>query len=121
MTTATMTTKSGRKCPSCDRVFDSNEYDELVKLYECGNCGVVFTRENSYRGDNHQCPECMKFSTVLTPDSGCPDCGDTEVDEETKFYECDDCGEISDDSDSITSHMEEAHPDDEAESEEDDD
>jgi DNA-directed RNA polymerase subunit RPC12/RpoP len=54
-------------CPDCDDVIE-----EPVALYECGECGTIFSRATS-ANDNHQCPDCNKFASKLTA-HGCPDC-----------------------------------------------
>lgn len=44
-----------------------------VTLYECGECGTVFDRENSADGNSQKCPDCNKLAAKLTA-HGCPDC-----------------------------------------------
>jgi ssDNA-binding Zn-finger/Zn-ribbon topoisomerase 1 len=65
---------NGYWCDSCDNFFPEDEYDPQPS-YECGNCGEVFIRDNSYDGMGHQCPVCNRFS-ALYADVGCPDCGE---------------------------------------------
>lgn len=57
-------------CPGCDHVFD--EEPELTTLYECGNCGTTFSKEDE--GSN-RCPDCGKFA-AKQDDGGCPECGE---------------------------------------------
>lgn len=68
-------------CPGCDEVIE-----EPVTLYECGECGTIFSRENSADGNSHKCPDCQKFAGKLTT-HGCSDC-DEEC-EEVKAIEVD--------------------------------
>lgn len=72
-------------CPDCGMVFDEEpENNEPEPLYEC-SCGETFTRSNSYSGDNHQCPQCMKFASKLA-DQACPDCA-VELEEEEMVFD----------------------------------
>jgi uncharacterized C2H2 Zn-finger protein len=101
----------GFKCTNCDTLWaDEPEY---VVLYECGDCGEIFSRENSYTGDGHQCPSCHKFSAKLT-DRGCPDCQEGEVEGE-ELHQCEICEEVFDDSEKAATHFMENHADDDQE------
>jgi hypothetical protein len=115
MTEISISKINGFKCNSCDTLWaDEPEY---VTLYECSDCGVVFSKENSLTGDGHQCPSCHKFSAKLS-DVGCPDCQEGEVEEED-LHLCDVCEELFQDSEEAATHFVEQHGD-EDEREEDD-
>ena len=74
-----------KKCLECEAVV--LEGDEGPALYECGDCGIKFNRDGSYN-DNHQCPDCRKFSMKLA-DESCPECGQGELED---VVACTDCG-----------------------------
>ena len=74
----------GYWCDDCDIFISGDEYDEQPS-YECGSCGEQFLREDSYSGDNHQCPSCMKFASKLV-DIACPECISGEL-REYQAYE----------------------------------
>lgn len=61
------------KCDNCDEVFDDD--CGLVRLYECGECGSIFSYED--HGSN-RCEDCGKFAALMT-DRGCPECEQGEV------------------------------------------
>lgn len=65
------------QCDSCDIIIDPEEQSP-EPLYDCNNCGTAFLRSSSYTGDNHQCPDCLKFASKRT-DKGCPECEDGEL------------------------------------------
>lgn len=76
-------------CDGCDTVYGDGD-DGLEPVYECNSCGEVFTRSNSNNGNNHQCPQCLKFGAKLS-DHGCTNCN-----QETEMMDgvvCDECGE----------------------------
>ena len=56
------------KCTECDHVYKDEEPGEVranaEPVYECGNCGEQFTKEDSPAG-NHQCPGCNKFASKM--------------------------------------------------------
>ena len=56
-------------CAECDTIVEDSEPG-----YECGSCGEVFSRSNSYDGDSHQCPSCLKFASKVA-DECCSSCG----------------------------------------------
>lgn len=60
-------------CPGCDTV---NEGDKLA-LYECGDCGTTFTRDNSADGSSNRCPDCNKFAASTGNSAG--ECGCDEA------------------------------------------
>lgn len=74
-------------CPSCKQVVE-----EPDKKYECGNCGTIFTRNNSADGCSHRCPDCNKFGSTVA-ENGCPDCDDETDLEEVTIITCEKCGE----------------------------
>ena len=92
-------------CESCDIFMEETGGN----LYECGDCGTMFTRETS-KNDNHQCPDCNKFSGK-TGDEACSECQESPV-EEVMAFSCDKCGEL---------HREDNVPDECEESQEEDD
>ena len=110
----TIEVKRGRKCLSCD-VITLEDGNEPIKLYECGNCGTIFSRENSADGDSHRCPDCLKFASVLRADGGCPECQESELEDETDVWVCTDCDETFESKEDADSHEEEYHPEDEDE------
>jgi hypothetical protein len=61
------------KCPSCDATFEPSE---LLPCYECGDCGTVFTKDDSADGCSHTCPDCHKFA-AKSEQMACPECSDT--------------------------------------------
>lgn len=68
-------------CPNCAEVF--TEEPELTTLYECGNCGTTFSKEDE--GSN-RCPDCNKFA-AKQDDGGCPECAEAweGFDAETRY------------------------------------
>jgi predicted RNA-binding Zn-ribbon protein involved in translation (DUF1610 family) len=75
------------QCPSCDEFY---EEEELETVYECTSCGTVFNRSESNE-DNHKCPNCNKFASLLTKSGG--PCLDHEECEEVLGAECPECGD----------------------------
>lgn len=63
------------KCESCEEFAQQEDIES--PLYECPECGQLFTREMSANG-NHQCPNDNKFSSKLS-ELGCPSCGEGEM------------------------------------------
>jgi hypothetical protein len=76
-------------CPDCDALVEEDSIES--GLYECGECGDAFTRENSADGESNRCPNCNKFAAKIA-DHGCPECGTAEL-EETEAV-LDDDGEL---------------------------
>lgn len=70
-------------CDECERHHTQEEVTDSGPLYECGNCGTVFTRANS-ANDNHQCPDCNKFGSKLA-DFSCPEGNEDELDEQVAY------------------------------------
>jgi len=84
----------GETCPECDQVKDPEaeviqawrceggcdltEESSESPLYECGDCGDSFTRDNSADGASNRCPSCNKFAARIA-DVGCDDCGESEA------------------------------------------
>ncbi|NWJ46427.1 MAG: hypothetical protein HXX08_11160 [Chloroflexi bacterium] len=108
------------KCQDCDGLFEESEVQ--TPLYECGNCGEVFNRDNSNTGSNHQCPNCYRMASKQD-DISCPDCTGGAV-EEVTIYICDVCSEEFEEEEEYTSHYTEQHTggddDDDPEDEEED-
>ena len=98
---------SGWKCEACDHLFEDDS--DLVSLYECPECSTIFTRETSFTGDGHQCPEDHKFSSKLS-DKGCPECNEGEC-EETDLYKCPGCDDLFEDADELAEHYKGEHTD----------
>ena len=69
------------KCESCEAISD----DAGPALYECGDCGSVFNRDNG-NGAGHQCPNCNKFASKVA-DQSCANCEEGEV-EEIEAIQC---------------------------------
>lgn len=61
-------------CSECGEEFIE---DPEVTLYECGECGDIWSKEDT---GSHRCENCNKFAGVLTH-SGCPECGQGELEE----------------------------------------
>jgi len=72
-------TRMGYKCQDCEAIINPDEQDVDITLYECGQCGTRFNRDISY-ADNHQCPDCLKFSSKVA-EMSCPECQAGELDE----------------------------------------
>ena len=84
------------QCDSCEHVF--YDYDSYSPLYECGECGTVFNRDNSFDGSGHNCPDCGKFGSRID-DVSCPECGE-QCSELESWWECEECANPNaDDSD----------------------
>lgn len=64
-------------CDDCGAVVSEDDGSECGPLYECPECGTRFNRDNS-ANDNHQCPECNKFSSRVA-DHCCPECEEGEL------------------------------------------
>lgn len=75
---------------ACEHGCDLNEEKSEGGLYECGDCGNVFIRENSPYG-NHQC-ECGRFASKIA-DNACLACGEGTVEYVTAI-ECPWCEEL---------------------------
>lgn len=63
------------RCNSCEETFEDDS--DAVTLYECGDCGSIFSETST--GSN-RCPDCNRFASVLTH-SGCPHCEEGELEE----------------------------------------
>jgi hypothetical protein len=74
------------QCEACEAVCDE---PDPIALYECGNCGTIFNRDDSADGCSHKCPDCNKFASKLG-DVSCPDCGKGPVEDDTGPY-CEVC------------------------------
>jgi predicted RNA-binding Zn-ribbon protein involved in translation (DUF1610 family) len=59
-------------CNSCGNRFNE---DDAITLYECGDCGQIFSAEDA--GGN-RCPDCNKFAAKFT-DMGCPECSEGKL------------------------------------------
>jgi predicted RNA-binding Zn-ribbon protein involved in translation (DUF1610 family) len=70
-------------CQSCEEVIE-----DPVTLYECGECGTIFSRENSADGNSHKCPDCNRFAAKLTA-HGCPDCEEEDGCEQVMAVDAD--------------------------------
>ena len=79
-------------CQDCDAL---SEECQQVALYECGECGTKFNRENGLGRHGNMCPECRnKFGTKLA-DRHCAECGEGEVEEVEAFRcPCPNCDEV---------------------------
>lgn len=60
-------------CSECDEAFEDDA--DFVRLYECGECGNIFSYEDNY---SHRCEQCNKFAAKLT-DNGCPECNQAAI------------------------------------------
>lgn len=76
------------KCEECGALAE----DTAGPIYECGECGERYNRDNSADGTSHRCPACGKFGARVA-DWSCQECGQGEV-EEADAYSCSVCGEI---------------------------
>jgi DNA-directed RNA polymerase subunit RPC12/RpoP len=84
-------TAQAYKCVECGEI--SEEAGD--RLYECGDCGTTFTRENSADGMSHRCPDCSRFAAKVT-DQSCVECQEGEA-EEITAYKCPRCGVLYED------------------------
>ena len=67
------------RCEGCEAEFTDEDADQgQGPLYECGECGTQFTRDNSADGDSNRCPDCNKFGAKMA-DLACPECGEGEL------------------------------------------
>ena len=71
-------------CPECLKPEDELTIDTI---YECENCGVKFSKEET---GTHRCEGCGKFASKLT-DNGCAEC--YEDLEELEVWVCSHCEE----------------------------
>ena len=74
-------------CEECDKIIPVDQTGPA--LYECGNCGAVFNRDNSADGDSHRCPDCGKFSGKIE-DESCDECTGGAI-SEADAWECPEC------------------------------
>lgn len=79
----------GFRCTDCEALSEEGSGEPL---YECGDCGTRFTREESQTGDSHKCPDCGKWSAKVADDV-CEECGEGET-EKVLLFECPGCGEL---------------------------
>ena len=63
------------QCEGCEEIFEDDA--DFQRLYECGECGGIFSYEDV---GSHRCEQCGKFAAKLT-DRGCPECQQCEVEE----------------------------------------
>jgi len=68
------------KCQSCEELVREEAVDPGNPLYECNNCGTVFSRNNSLNGESHQCPDCNKFASKIA-EAACPECEEGDLDQ----------------------------------------
>lgn len=61
------------QCEGCEEIFEDN--GDFQRLYECGECGSIFSYEDV---GSHRCEQCGKFAAKLT-ENGCPECQQSEV------------------------------------------
>ena len=73
------------QCLECNELSE----DAGEALYECGDCGEKFNRDDSADGMSHRCPDCNRFSAKIA-DQSCGVCGQGEV-EEVAVYKCPEC------------------------------
>lgn len=71
------------KCADCDEISREDDFDDSLRLYECGDHGM-FSADSSER----RCPECNKFATKLS-DRACPSCQEGSDWEEVEAIEVD--------------------------------
>lgn len=88
------------RCSSCYEYWEDGE--NTSPLYECGECGERFTRNNATYG-NHQC-SCGRFASKVA-EEGCDDC-DEEC-EEVSAWECSICLWVCDDEAAMIEHFDE--------------
>lgn len=72
------------RCNDCDTIHDSEAVESAGPLYECGDCGTTFTRDNSADGMSNRCSDCNKFAGKLT-DVSCPEGCESELEELEAF------------------------------------
>jgi DNA-directed RNA polymerase subunit RPC12/RpoP len=75
----------------CEDGCDLQE-DNGGVLYECGDCGTRYNRDNSADGGSHRCPDCNKFG-AKTGETACIECGSAAANE-TAALQCDECSEL---------------------------
>ena len=73
---------------ACEECGEVSENMPTEPLYECGNCGTIFSKSGSADGSSHQCPDCSKFSSKIG--LACEFC-ESAIAEETDGYYCPDC------------------------------
>lgn len=62
-------------CSGCKAVLEEGD---IEPVYECGDCGEEFTKDDSPNGNN-QCPQCNKFAARKEDDGKSSCCGDDVV------------------------------------------
>ncbi len=85
------------RCVECGAISE----DYVEKLYECPNCGTLFTRDNSADGMSHRCPDCGKFGSKIA-DTACAECEQGEA-EEIEAFRHDACEELHETPDELRS------------------
>ena len=65
-------------CDKCEALVTVDDAEECSPLYECGECGSRYNRDNSADGESHRCPDCGKFGAKVA-DKCCPECEDGEL------------------------------------------
>lgn len=71
-------------CTSC-----GDTPEEFEPYYTCNECGLSFTKSNSFKGISNRCPSCNLFGEKVS-DKGCTICQDGHT-EPSIVYRCDDC------------------------------
>ena len=66
------------KCGDCGALVAIEDTEDVGPLYECGDCGTRFTRDGSFDGSSHRCPDCGKFAAKVA-DVACPECCEGEL------------------------------------------
>lgn len=67
------------ECSECEhRVDNEKELDTDNPVYECGDDGERYSREDSQDGVSNRCPGCGKWGTKVAAGS-CPKCGHGEM------------------------------------------
>lgn len=93
-------------CPECGAL--DPDHDTEAK-YECPECGNEFRKSESYTGDNHQCPDCRKFSSRIEDAELCGECGEESEFETVHVFTCTECQEklIDPSDDDLIEHLSE--------------
>lgn len=93
-------------CNSCGTWWTEENLPETEALYECGNCGSVFSKSNG-EGKGNRCPDCGKFA-AKSDLPACPDCEMGGLEEE-QAYVCEECEEMFPEEKDYVAHMKEVH------------
>lgn len=78
----------GFRCEECEEVFEETAG---VPLYECNECGTIYSKNESADGNSHRCPDCSKFGSKIADDC-CALCEEGAV-EEIVAAQCPGCQE----------------------------